>query len=223
MLSLSSTTAEQPGRIASVRNALCGLLISAAGWTRSMSSTGRAECDEHADASGLIAFIRSVVLNVEAARCAGARCRGGRHASELLDAREAAPPSAKRLAAEAPGGRGVRVLKVGQEKVDRLMDLIGEMVVAKNALPYLAGRAEAHYGSRELSRENQGAICDHQPHRRGDAGRHHAGAHVAGRRDLSALPPSARRGAAARQIGPADHRRRGDRSRQDIVESLADR
>lgn len=48
---------------------------------------------------------------------------------------------------------GARVLKVDQGKVDRLMNLIGEMVVAKNALPYLANRAENQYGSRELARE----------------------------------------------------------------------
>ena len=52
-----------------------------------------------------------------------------------------------------PGDRTNRVLRVPQEKVDRLMDLIGEMVVAKNALPYLAQRAEEVYGSRELARE----------------------------------------------------------------------
>ena len=44
-------------------------------------------------------------------------------------------------------------LKVAQEKVDRLMDLIGEMVVAKNALPYLAQRAEEVFQQRELARE----------------------------------------------------------------------
>ena len=44
-------------------------------------------------------------------------------------------------------------LKVSQEKIDRLMDLIGEMVVAKNALPYLAQRAEAVFQQRELARE----------------------------------------------------------------------
>jgi two-component system chemotaxis sensor kinase CheA len=33
------------------------------------------------------------------------------------------------------------------------MDLIGEMVVAKNSLPYLAERAEKIYGQRELARE----------------------------------------------------------------------
>jgi len=44
-------------------------------------------------------------------------------------------------------------LKVDQVKIDRLMNLIGEMVVAKNALPYLAQRAENQYGVRELARE----------------------------------------------------------------------
>ncbi len=57
------------------------------------------------------------------------------------------------LLAEDPNAASVPVLKVGQDKVDRLMDLIGEMVVAKNALPYLAQRAEDHFGQRELSRE----------------------------------------------------------------------
>lgn len=46
-----------------------------------------------------------------------------------------------------------KVLKVSQDKIDRLMDLIGEMVVAKNALPYLAIRAEETFGQRELARE----------------------------------------------------------------------
>lgn len=47
----------------------------------------------------------------------------------------------------------VKSLKVSQEKIDRLMSLIGEMVVSKNALPYLAQRAEEQFGVRELSRE----------------------------------------------------------------------
>ena len=44
-------------------------------------------------------------------------------------------------------------IKVDQAKIDRLMDLIGEMVVSKNALPYLAQRAEVQHGVRELARE----------------------------------------------------------------------
>lgn len=46
-----------------------------------------------------------------------------------------------------------KTLKVDQVKIDNLMGLIGEMVVAKNSLPYLAARAETQYGMRELSRE----------------------------------------------------------------------
>ena len=54
---------------------------------------------------------------------------------------------------ESTSGHANKVLKVGQEKVDRLMDLIGEMVVAKNSLPYLAQRAEEVFQQRELARE----------------------------------------------------------------------
>jgi two-component system chemotaxis sensor kinase CheA len=46
-----------------------------------------------------------------------------------------------------------RTLKVDQDKIDRMMGLIGEMVVAKNGLPYLAVRAEQAYGSADLARE----------------------------------------------------------------------
>ncbi|MBF0335897.1 MAG: chemotaxis protein CheA, partial [Alphaproteobacteria bacterium] len=47
----------------------------------------------------------------------------------------------------------VRVLKVDQAKVDLLMNLIGELVVAKNSLPFLSRRAEQVFGSREMGRE----------------------------------------------------------------------
>jgi two-component system, chemotaxis family, sensor kinase CheA len=56
-----------------------------------------------------------------------------------------------RRAEDAPGAP--KTLKVDQTKIDRLMNLIGEMVVAKNSLPYLAARAEGQYGVRELARE----------------------------------------------------------------------
>jgi two-component system chemotaxis sensor kinase CheA len=46
-----------------------------------------------------------------------------------------------------------RSLRVDQGKIDRLMGLIGEMVVARNALPFLAQRAETVYGSRDMARE----------------------------------------------------------------------
>jgi two-component system chemotaxis sensor kinase CheA len=70
----------------------------------------------------------------------------------------AAPPP--NVEGEAWAGRraeephaAAKSVKVDQVKIDRLMDLIGEMVVSKNALPYLAGRAESVFGSPELARE----------------------------------------------------------------------
>ncbi len=58
-----------------------------------------------------------------------------------------------RLNRRADDAHNAKTLKVDQVKVDRLMNLIGEMVVAKNAIPYLASRAENVFGVRELSRE----------------------------------------------------------------------
>ncbi|AEV88009.1 histidine kinase [Actinoplanes sp. SE50] len=70
----------------------------------------------------------------------------------------AAPPAPVPAAepagrADDPGGQvGTRVLKVDQEKVDRLMELVGELNVAKNGLTFLAAAAEEEFGSRALSR-----------------------------------------------------------------------
>lgn len=57
------------------------------------------------------------------------------------------------LRPRAEEGRVAATIKVEQVKIDRLMNLIGEMVVAKNALSFLAQRAEEHFGARELGRE----------------------------------------------------------------------
>lgn len=57
------------------------------------------------------------------------------------------------LRPRAEEGRIAATIKVEQVKIDRLMNLIGEMVVAKNALSFLAQRAEEHFGARELGRE----------------------------------------------------------------------
>lgn len=46
-----------------------------------------------------------------------------------------------------------KTLKVDQARIDDLMDLVGELVVAKNALPYLAKRAADDFGSRALGKE----------------------------------------------------------------------
>lgn len=79
---------------------------------------------------------------------------------DRLSLRMAAPASAQASAApEDPvdllptAQTQNRSLRVDQAKIDRLMGLIGEMVVARNALPFLAGRAETVYGCREMARE----------------------------------------------------------------------
>ena len=75
---------------------------------------------------------------------------------ELVNAPPAAeetPTFGRRYEDAANTSAGPKSLKVDQSKIDRLMNLIGEMVVSKNALPYLAQRAEEQFGVRELSRE----------------------------------------------------------------------
>ncbi|CZT36454.1 chemotaxis protein CheA [Rhizobium sp. 9140] len=179
MLQQPSRPVELAGRIRSVRNVMANLL-SAMGETGvpvSLDEATRIALDG-ADAAPLIAFLDGVAFSGETARefieaptlepplalretapretvLEGASNSAANAPSQpapraaMLDAGDPA-----RRTGDAPGpDRGVRVLKVPQEKVDRLMDLIGEMVVAKNALPYLAARAEDHFGSRDLSRE----------------------------------------------------------------------
>jgi two-component system chemotaxis sensor kinase CheA len=75
-----------------------------------------------------------------------------------LGARPApAPPAAaaKPVAAPAaPETSGLpRVLRVDQGKIDAIMNLVAELIVAKNGLSYLAERAEREHGSRAMSRE----------------------------------------------------------------------
>jgi two-component system chemotaxis sensor kinase CheA len=55
-----------------------------------------------------------------------------------------------------------RCLKVDQTKIDRMLELAGELVVAKNALPFLALSAEKDYGLLALSRQikDQYAVLD---------------------------------------------------------------
>ncbi|ABS03337.1 chemotaxis protein CheA [Kineococcus radiotolerans] len=64
---------------------------------------------------------------------------------------DAAPPPASATAPAEDASRASRVLKVEQAKVDKLLDLVGELVVAKNALPFVAQEAE-DAGSRALAR-----------------------------------------------------------------------
>ena len=71
------------------------------------------------------------------------------NASALAFSEETVPESTRTNGA----AHKTQVLKVDQAKLDTLMNLIGELVVSKNSLPFLARRAEEIYGSREMSRE----------------------------------------------------------------------
>ncbi len=62
-------------------------------------------------------------------------------------------PSAAPAGDEPASARRSTTLRVDQANVDALGDLIGELVVAKNSLPFLARRAEHDFGVRELARE----------------------------------------------------------------------
>ncbi len=46
-----------------------------------------------------------------------------------------------------------RTLTIDQERIDQMMDLVGELIVAKNSLPYLAKRAEEEFKNITLSKE----------------------------------------------------------------------
>ncbi len=76
--------------------------------------------------------------------------------TEQVDAK---PTEEERAVARPSGteqGAIGKVLRVEEHRIDRLMNLIGELVVAKNSLPYLAQRAENLYGQPELAKELKG-------------------------------------------------------------------
>lgn len=61
--------------------------------------------------------------------------------------------AAESTVADAKKPEKSKTLKVDQNRIDNLMDLVGELVVAKNALPYLAKRAQEDFGNRTLAKE----------------------------------------------------------------------
>ncbi|MCY7316831.1 MAG: chemotaxis protein CheA [Rubrivivax sp.] len=133
------------GTVQATRKTLQGLL--AAVDDRASKAAG-AELDAVPDA-GLLAWVRQQALQDQsllaanpAADPAGARQPTDSTVSELPQRFE-----------DSSAAHPHKVLKVSQEKIDRLMELIGEMVVAKNSIPYLAQRAEVVFQQRELARE----------------------------------------------------------------------
>jgi len=133
------------GTVRAARRALTNLLSCVEGAAASAASASLAELSEEVSASSLLTWARSNAPAAEAVVVAtlspDARMPDTDIAA-VLPRIEDSPPAAPQ-----------KVLKVGQEKIDRLMELIGEMVVAKNSLPYLAQRAEEVFQQRELARE----------------------------------------------------------------------
>ena len=65
----------------------------------------------------------------------------------------ATKPASSNTTHEPSHNQKPQVLKVDQHRIDLLMDLVGELVVAKNSLPYLAKKAEDDYQVRALAKE----------------------------------------------------------------------
>lgn len=75
------------------------------------------------------------------------------------------PPNEPGAPAAEPAGDNKaipRVLRVDQTKIDSIMNLVAELIVAKNGLSYLSVRAEQVHGSRAAAREikDQFAVID---------------------------------------------------------------
>jgi two-component system, chemotaxis family, sensor kinase CheA len=143
-------------RMAAVE-ATVGSLLSSLGWSVRDGELASATAEA---AGGMPEKLRELI--------AGLRTRV-EHAVEGPTAPASAAPllaiGAATDAAQPAAGEATQVahvLKVDQAKVDALMNLIAELVVSKNSLPFLAKRAEDVYGSREMGREikDQYAIID---------------------------------------------------------------
>ncbi|MBZ8140552.1 chemotaxis protein CheA [Rubrivivax gelatinosus] len=146
-LALLSRASVAPGTARAARRTLRRLLA----WL-DVEATAEAGLDalpDAADAAALLAWAGA--FGLAAQKTAAAPLADAAREPAAEPGAPAADPG--RRGEDGAGAASPKVLKVGQEKVDRLMDLIGEMVVAKNSLPYLAQRAETVFGQRELARE----------------------------------------------------------------------
>ncbi len=148
-----------PVRLQSTATVVTNMLLSVARPALSEAwQAALAEAHRSADATPLLAFLTMFDTYGDAVASvpdAGAGPEPTFAADVPLPvATAAAPGDAARTAS--------RTLKVDQGKIDLMMTLIGELVVSKNALPFLAKRAEEIHGSRDMAREikEQYAIID---------------------------------------------------------------
>jgi two-component system chemotaxis sensor kinase CheA len=143
LLTCGSPDAQWLGRLGSAARSVRGVLTYAGrGELLAGLDEALVQSEATAAASPLLAFIDGLAAaGVVDGKLAGRR---GRYA----------PPAPAREPAAEARPSAPATLRVEQGKIDVLMNLIGELVVAKNALAYLARRAEdGTLGVRELARE----------------------------------------------------------------------
>jgi two-component system chemotaxis sensor kinase CheA len=129
-----------PGRLAAATRAIRGVLRYAGrDDVLAELDAAHAQAELAGGAAALLAFIGGLV---------------SQSASQSQPAAPAAVAERDQFAAGDARGGAAQTLRVEQHRVDALMKLIGELVVAKNALAYLARQAEdGALGVRELARE----------------------------------------------------------------------
>ncbi len=154
LLTAQGAEGSWPGRLGAAVRVLRGL----AAYTRQAGQLAALDkAADHAAAvaapGSLVEFIASFARALGAAPAAGAVAAAG-PAAASGPRRETAAAGEAKPAGGAGSAAGPTTLRVEQSKIDALMNLIGELVVAKNALAYLARRAEGGTLTvRELARE----------------------------------------------------------------------
>ena len=88
------------------------------------------------------------LVQMQAAACARSAAASAGPGNEAEPAETAAPVDARPT--------GPVTLRVDQARIDTLMNLIGELIVSKNSLSYLARKAEAGASARELALDLKG-------------------------------------------------------------------
>ncbi len=73
--------------------------------------------------------------------------------ARMVSRRPAATEPEAPTAAQHAHARDATTVKVSLDRIDDVMNLVGELVIAKNALPYIARRVETQYGMTALARE----------------------------------------------------------------------
>ncbi|KQT69074.1 MULTISPECIES: chemotaxis protein CheA [unclassified Aureimonas] len=116
-------------------------------------------------ASGDLTALRAVVARLEGGKVGPAPGPSPIPAerADVAARTEPEPRAAEAPEAAAPEVKPVgRVLRIDQSKIDSIMNLVAELIVAKNGLSYLATRAEEVHGARAVAREikDQFAVID---------------------------------------------------------------